>query len=64
MSRIIEITVSPSGESTVRTRGYAGGDCRSASEFVEKALGRATAETLTAEFFGTQPAGQKVDQVL
>ena len=62
MPRIIEVTVAPSGATTVRTTGYAGGDCRAASAFVEKALGRATAETLTAEFYGTQPAGQELKQ--
>jgi hypothetical protein len=35
MSRIIEITVSPTGETTVQTKGYVGSDCIAASRFVE-----------------------------
>ena len=39
MSQIIEVTVSPQGETTVQTRGFAGGDCLDASRFLEQALG-------------------------
>jgi len=46
----MEITVSPKGETTVVTRGFAGATCRDASRFVEQALGQRTTETLTAEF--------------
>ena len=45
MPRIIEVTVSPRGETTVQTKGYAGGDCLAASQFLEQALGVTTAET-------------------
>ena len=45
MPRTIEVTVSPRGETTVQTRGYAGGDCLAASKFLEQALGVTTAET-------------------
>ena len=62
MPRIIEVTVSPRGEATVQTEGYAGGDCRAASKFLEEALGRATAEALTAEFYQGQQAGQELKQ--
>ena len=55
--KTIEITVGPKGETTVRTAGFAGGECREASRFVEQALGRRTAETLTAEFHQAQQAG-------
>lgn len=51
MSRpTIEITVSPEGKSQVQTKGFRGTACRLASLFLEKALGRRTSETLTAEF--------------
>lgn len=50
MSKVIEITVSPTGEAKVETRGFAGGACREASRFVEQALGRKTAETITPEY--------------
>ena len=60
--KIIEITVSPDGETKVETRGFTGGECREASRFVEQALGRKTAETLTAEFHQGQQADQSLKQ--
>lgn len=60
--KTIEITVGPKGETTVRTLGFAGGECREASRFVEQALGRKADETLTAEFYREQPAGQDLRQ--
>ena len=48
--KIIEITISPRGETKVETRGFTGGACREASRFLEQALGARTAEALTAEF--------------
>ncbi len=48
--KTIEITVSPRGETTVTTKGFAGGECQEASRFVEEALGQRTGEQLTAEF--------------
>ncbi|MCA9116814.1 MAG: DUF2997 domain-containing protein [Planctomycetaceae bacterium] len=49
-SRTIEIIVSPAGQTRVETRGFAGSECRQASEFLEQALGQRTSEQLTAEF--------------
>ena len=60
--KTIEITVDPKGQSRVETRGFAGGDCREASRFLEQALGTRSAETLTAEFHQGQPAGQDLRQ--
>ena len=48
--KTIEIIISPKGETTVQTKGFAGSECRQASEFIEKALGQRTGEQLTAEF--------------
>ena len=63
MSRVIEIIVSPSGETTVLTRGYAGGDCLQASKFIEQALGKVTDEAKTSEFYQTsQGQTQEVAQ--
>lgn len=63
MSKTIEITVGPKGETTVQTKGFIGGECRDASRFVEQALGQKTAETLTAEFHqGQQRTGQDLWQ--
>jgi hypothetical protein len=53
MSRIIEVVVSPKGETTVQTKGYAGGDCLQASKFLEQALGVASADRKTNEFYQT-----------
>jgi hypothetical protein len=60
--KTIEITVSPTGESKVQTRGFAGGECKEASRFIEQALGRRTAETLTAEFYQGQQNAQELKQ--
>ena len=62
MSKIIEITVGPKGETKVETRGFTGGECREASRFVEQALGTKTAETLTGEFYQGQQNGQELRQ--
>ena len=60
MSRVIEVTVSPTGETTVQTKGYAGGECLQASKFLEDALGVTAGERKTAEFY--QPAGTEQRQ--
>jgi hypothetical protein len=52
--KTIEVVVSPAGETTVQTKGFAGPSCREASRFLERALGERTAERLTAEFHQTQ----------
>jgi hypothetical protein len=62
MSRTIEIIVTPKGETTVQTTGFAGSSCRDASKFIEQALGQQTAETFTAEFHQAQPVAQHQQQ--
>ena len=62
MPRIIQVIVSPRGETTVQTKGYSGGECREASKFIEQALGQRTSETMTAEFHENQNAGQEIQQ--
>jgi hypothetical protein len=54
MTRIIEVVVSPTGETSVQTKGYSGNACLQASQFLEQALGLVTQEQKTAEYF--QPA--------
>ena len=61
-SKTIEIIVSPTGETTVQTKGFAGSSCRDASKFIEQALGARTAETLTAEFHQTAVTQPSVEQ--
>ncbi|MCA9124755.1 MAG: DUF2997 domain-containing protein [Planctomycetaceae bacterium] len=48
--KTIVITVSPQGETHLETKGFAGAECRRASQFLETALGAASQEQLTAEF--------------
>ena len=50
MARIVEVTVSPTGETTVQTKGYAGADCLRASKWLEQALGPPANDTKTPEF--------------
>ena len=48
--KTIEIVVSPTGQTQVKTKGFTGSECLAASEFIEKALGQRTSEQLTSEF--------------
>ncbi|MBX7165138.1 MAG: DUF2997 domain-containing protein [Pirellulales bacterium] len=50
MTRVIEILVSPEGQTQLQTRGIAGPSCQEASRFLETALGQVTAEQRTAEY--------------
>jgi hypothetical protein len=61
-SRVIEVVVSPRGEATVQTRGYAGGDCLGASKFLEQALGVVTADRKTPEFYQEVAPEQHIRQ--
>jgi hypothetical protein len=58
MTQSIEVLVSPKGETTIQTKGFAGAACREASRFLEQALGAGTSERLTAEFYQSEPARQ------
>jgi hypothetical protein len=51
---IIEITVSPTGQSKVETKGFQGPACQHASRFLEQALGRRLQERLSDEFYQGQ----------
>jgi hypothetical protein len=59
MSKIIEIVVTPQGQTRVETKGFSGSACREASEFLEAALGKRTDETLTAEFHQAQQQAEQ-----
>ncbi len=59
---VIEIIVSPTGETTVQTRGFTGSSCRDASKFIENALGDRAGEQLTAEFHQQITTEQRVEQ--
>jgi hypothetical protein len=60
--RIIEITVSPKGETTVQTKGFAGVDCLEASKWLEQALGIATTDNKTAEYYQPATTEQAIQQ--
>ena len=62
MSRVIEVIVSPQGETTVQTKGYVGGDCLQASKFLEQALGIVASDNKTTEFFQVEQTEQHVQQ--
>lgn len=62
MKKVIRLIVGPRGETRVETRGFAGGECRNASRFLEQALGQPVGEQLTAEFYQDQPAEQRIQQ--
>ncbi|MBL8827120.1 MAG: DUF2997 domain-containing protein [Planctomycetaceae bacterium] len=61
MNRLIEVIVSPTGQTRVETRGFSGATCRDASRFIEQALGKATEKQLTGEFY-RQSAAESVRQ--
>ena len=54
----IEITVTPEGETSVETKGFAGPSCEAASGPYEDALGTKTAERLTPEYHQTEQVGE------
>jgi len=60
--KIIEITITPTGDTSVETKGFSGAECRRASEFIETALGRWTGEQLTADFYATQGQHQRLQE--
>ena len=62
MTRIIEIIVSPKGETKLETKGFVGSSCRDASKFLESALGQQTGEQLTAEFHQQAQSTNQIQQ--
>lgn len=59
MSRIIEVVISPQGETTVQTKGYSGSDCLAATKFLEEALGVVGSDRKTSEFYGQTTQNQQ-----
>lgn len=53
MSKTIQIIVSPTGETKIETSGFTGSSCQDATRALEQALGAATNEQLTAEYYET-----------
>ena len=60
--KTIEIIVARDGQTCVETKGFAGADCRQASQFIEQALGHRTGEQLTAEFHASETQPQRLQE--
>ena len=60
--RVIEVTVSAKGETSVQTKGYTGADCLQASRWLEQALGKISADQKTSEYYAIQPVTQQVHE--
>jgi hypothetical protein len=58
--KIIEIIVSPTGETRLETKGFAGSSCQDASRLLEQALGARAGEQLTAEFYAQSVQHQQI----
>jgi hypothetical protein len=52
----IVLTISPTGETKLETRGYSGESCREASRWLEQALGQVTGDEPTAELYQSAPS--------
>ena len=62
ISQTIEVVISPQGETRVETKGFTGGSCRQASQFLEQALGTTADEKLTAEFYQQEATANRIQQ--
>ena len=60
--RIIEVIISPAGETRVETKGFSGTSCRDASRALEQALGSQADEQLTREYFQFTSAKESLEQ--
>ena len=62
MTRIIEVMISPTGETKIETKGFSGSSCQAASQSLEQALGVRQAERLTAEFHAQETSRQQLEE--
>jgi hypothetical protein len=60
--RIIEVIVSPQGETSVQTKGFSGSECLQASKWLEQALGLATNDHKTTEYYQPAVTEQNAEQ--
>jgi len=58
----IEITVSPSGATSIKTTGFSGSSCKDATRDLERALGVAGRESLLPEYFNRTSTGEQLRQ--
>jgi hypothetical protein len=62
LNRTIEVIVSPTGETKLETKGFAGSSCRQASQFLEQALGQSVSDQVTPEFYAQANSSQQIQQ--
>lgn len=62
MGKIIEITVSRTGETSIQTKGFVGSECKEASRHLESVLGLRLSERPTSELYATSANTQVVRQ--
>jgi hypothetical protein len=60
--KIIEITVSPTGQTKIETKGFQGASCRQASEALERALGVKVSDQPTSEFYTAQTQAERIQE--
>jgi hypothetical protein len=60
--KTIEIIVTPTGQTTVETKGFSGAECRQASQFIEAALGNRVQERMTAEFYTRESQQERLQE--
>ena len=48
--KIVQIVVSPKGDTAIETKGFSGNQCQKASQFLTAALGQKVKEQLKPEF--------------
>jgi len=58
--KIIEVVVSPRGETIILTRGFTGVECQEASKWVEQSLGAQISDQKTAEYYVPQAQPNEV----
>ena len=52
--KIIEVIVSPSGETRIETKGFSGTGCKDATKQLQAALGATVSDKATAEMYSVQ----------
>ena len=60
--KTIIVTVAPTGQTKVETRGFVGSECQQASKFLEAALGLRTGEQLTPEYYQQASQQQRLQE--
>jgi hypothetical protein len=62
MTQIIEVLISPDGQTKIESKGFTGRSCQDATRFIEEALGRRLSERLSAEYYLIQTQQENTAQ--